>query len=234
MPTEKATPPNRYLPALFDMDRLFAASRLGNWGPKPGEIPGEKPAKESPAPPRILEQAGFVQGSKILIAGEAGSGKTTLVLAMARALMVQWSRHFSAVLPDEGRAAHLFGPTSADKAKARGKKDHKEEDSHQFAPVEHEMCFISTEVDLARLQHLFGQYGWFTKEDHVFPTERQSWGEGDGPSIVIPKITETKVRLPLHGSGEVVDLVLNKVKDAYGGRERSARFSWWWTASRRF
>jgi KaiC/GvpD/RAD55 family RecA-like ATPase len=185
----------RYLPALFDFESLFADLL-------PLARPGDSCSEEDRAKWQRL--AGFPSGSKILITGEAGAGKTTFALATARALMVQWARR----RVDDHRQTKQQKPWS-----------YVFEPSKTEELVDHELCFLSTEVDLPRLQHLFSQYGWFGDKDEIFchtaPQDRPM-----ARTLLVPPIGEDKVRLPLLGSAEIVDLVLKKLKEAYCQRSQ--------------
>jgi KaiC/GvpD/RAD55 family RecA-like ATPase len=188
----------RYLPPIFDLARLFPGLRYVARGTST----------------TYRELAGFPVGSRILITGEAGSGKTTFALGLVRALMVQWSPMFnararragaseSATAPDIDRSVH-FGP-----ARSVGDDGYK--------ATEHELCFLSTEMDVDRLEHLFSQYGWFTPTDPLFQPLKVG-ATAKGPTCFVPRISEAKIRLPPHGAGDLVDLVLKEVKDSYGRR----------------
>lgn len=205
----------RYLPDILDMERLFAGPRLlGFSGIKQpsGNI------KDQPNSERIKalrEQAGFPFGSKILIAGEAGSGKTTLALAMVRNLIVQWSERFN---PKDPTSTNVAPQSQFDKRIAwHFQPDWSAEQpqtDRAWQAEDHELCYVSTEVNHDRLKQLFAQYGWFEEEDPLFGTNRVDLGR----RVVIPTIREIKVRRPLQGSVEIVNLVLNQVKDAYVGQ----------------
>src|SRR5437016_384938 len=115
----------RYLPPIFGFDRLFP---------------------ELDRTPPDVARAGFPDGARILISGEAGCGKTTFALAIIRALMRQWNDPGYLQKGKLGVFADpTFSPTSA-----------------RAAP--HQLYYLSTEVDWKRLDRLFGQYGWFARD----------------------------------------------------------------------
>src|SRR5258706_12388850 len=117
----------RYMPDVFDFSRLFVACRSDG-------LTIENMDDKS-------EYVGFPHGARILVTGEAGTGKTTFVLALIRSMMAA------------SRANH-FDQDAAEKARKLYAKD----------VAGFDVYYLSTEVRRSGLQSIFYQFGWFCAE----------------------------------------------------------------------
>jgi KaiC/GvpD/RAD55 family RecA-like ATPase len=164
----------RYLPDVFDFSRLFVACRSD-------ELTAANVAEKR-------AYVGFPGGARILVTGEAGTGKTTFVLALIRSMI------------------------------AAARADHYDPDAAAIATTLYgggprngfDVYYLSTEVRYGRLQKIFAQFGWFGEQDRIF-----------AGNFYVPAIPEDSIRLPMQGPQDLIDLVLQALRNEVAHRERA-------------